>query len=293
VHILEQARLAEDVGLDLVVFEDALIYKGDPQSAGVWGNTQSAGVWEAMAIAAALAASTTSIAFGPSVINAPYRSAAHLAKIAETIDEISNGRFILGLGAGNTEDSDYAAFGFPTDHRYSRFAEAIVIIHSLLRTGAADFTGQFHSAKESELVMRGPRPNGPPIVIAAAGPKMLQLTARYADGWNWWTAHPSRPTPELASLVDSVAAACIAEDRDPSTLERSIDLYSLDPHSIAEPSDGDSGPLRGSPAEIADRLSKFDALGFKEARCDLVTDGSHTSALKAIEALGEAASLLR
>ena len=284
VHILEQVKLAEKVGLDLVVFEDALLYKG---------KTQSAGVWEAMAIAAAIAASTHSIEFGPSAINAPYRSAAHLAKLAETIDEIANGRFILGLGAGNTDDADYAAFGFPTDHRYSRFAEAIVIIHSLLKTGTADFAGAFHSAQDSELVMRGPRPTGPPIVIAAAGPKMLKLTAQYADGWNWWTMQPASPTSEITSLVNAVATACVAENRDPSDLQRSVDLYSLDPLSISADNDEPDGPLSGSPERIAERLSKFGELGFDEVRCNLLSDESHTSALEAIEALGEVASLLR
>ena len=284
VHILEQVKLAEQVGLDLVVFEDALLYKG---------KTQSAGVWEAMAIAAAIAASTHSIEFGPSVINAPYRSAAHLAKLAETIDEIANGRFILGLGAGNTDDADYAAFGFPTDHRYSRFAEAIVIIHSLLKTGTADFVGAFHSAQDSELVMRGPRPTGPPIVIAAAGPKMLKLTAQYADGWNWWTMQPASPTSEITSLVNALATACVAENRDPSDLQRSVDLYSLDPLSISADNDEPDGPLSGSPERIAERLSKFGELGFDEVRCNLLSDESHTSALEAIEALGEVASRLQ
>ena len=152
------ASTAEDVGFDSLVFEDALIYREADTTRGCW---------ESMAIAAGLAAVTSRIEFGQSVVNAPYRSPALTAKIAETIDEISGGRYICGIGAGNTEDYDYQAFGFPSDHRYSRFAEAIQILHGLLKEGRVDFTGQYHSAEDSELDLRGPRTQGPPIVVAA------------------------------------------------------------------------------------------------------------------------------
>lgn len=115
-------------------------------------------MWESVSIAAGLAAATSRIVVAHSVVNAPHRSPAMTASIATTLDEISGGRHGLGIGAGNTLDSDYEAFGFPTDRRYSRFAEAIRIIHGLLKTGRIDFEGEFCSAKDSELVLRGPSP---------------------------------------------------------------------------------------------------------------------------------------
>ena len=169
------ASTAERAGFDMFVFEDVLMYRGEAATDGCW---------ESMTIAGALAASTRTISFGHSVINAPYRNPAMTASMATTLDEVSGGRYVLGIGAGNSPLSDYEGFGFPTDHRYSRFAEAIEIIHTLLRTGRVEHSGEFYSANGAELVLRGPSAQGPEINIAAGGPRMLELVARYADAWN-------------------------------------------------------------------------------------------------------------
>jgi alkanesulfonate monooxygenase SsuD/methylene tetrahydromethanopterin reductase-like flavin-dependent oxidoreductase (luciferase family) len=251
-----RARAAEAVGFDSFVYEDALLYRGD---------TATDGCWEAVSISGALAAVTERIEIGPSVFNAPYRSAAMLARIADTLDEISGGRFIFGLGAGNTADSDYQAFGFPTDLRYSRFEEAIQIIHGLLKNDAIDFEGSYHSAKQSELVLRGPRPQGPPIMIAAGGPKMMRLTARFADSWNWWTWGEFDEFAALREKVDQFDEACADVGRDPSTIERTVDVYSIDVG-------GDSGQdhaMTGSTEDMAATLLRLGELGFDEARVDL------------------------
>ena len=273
------ARAAEKVGFDSFVFEDALLYRG-PQS------TQ--GCWESMSIAAALAVATEHIEIGQSVVNAPYRSAAMIARMAETIDEISGGRYLLGIGAGNTPDSDYEAFGFPTDARYSRFAEAIQIIHALLKTGVADFDGEYHSARQSELVLRGPRPTGPPIVIAASGPKMMRLTARYGDAWNWWSADHG-DSGALASLIEGLNGACEAEGRDPASLGRTLDLYTVDPMGRVEPEEAEAmgSPLVGSSAEIAEVILGFQSLGFDEVRCDL-----YPQTVDAVEAMAPVVELV-
>lgn len=253
---------AERVGFDMFVFEDALLYKGPD---GIDG------CWESFAIAAALGEATESISFGQSVVNSPYRSPALTAKLAQTLDEISGGRYVLGIGAGNTAGSDYRAFGFPTDHRFSRFAEAIQIIHSLLKTGSADFVGEFAFAIDSELVMAGPTPGGPSITIAAGGPKMLELTARYADAWNWWSydATFEQLGSTLGPLVSALEEACRSQQRDPSGLGRSLDLYSVVPPGFATDSAGMSNPVSGSAPAIADFILLCGDLGFEEVRCDL------------------------
>jgi alkanesulfonate monooxygenase SsuD/methylene tetrahydromethanopterin reductase-like flavin-dependent oxidoreductase (luciferase family) len=256
--------MAEEVGFDVFVFEDALLYRGEKATDGVW---------EATTIAAALAATTHHITIAPSVINSPYRSPAMVAKIAETIDEISAGRFVLGIGAGNTPDSDYWAFGFPTDKRYSRFAEAIQIIHALLKTGTVDFEGEFYSAKDAEMVLRGPRTHGPPINIAAGSPKMLGLAARYGDQWNWWgwgeTLEQIRT--RLTPIIETLEAACREEDRDPGGLVRTFDLYTVVPEPYADRA-GEAGvehPVTGSAAAITEYILDLGEMGFTEVRCDV------------------------
>jgi alkanesulfonate monooxygenase SsuD/methylene tetrahydromethanopterin reductase-like flavin-dependent oxidoreductase (luciferase family) len=175
-EMVRDSYLAADrAGFDVFTYEDALMYRTEDVTYGVM---------ESMSLSAALAATPASIHFGQSVVNAPYRTGGMLAKQAATIDEISGGRYRLGIGAGNTDDADYRGFGYPTDKRFSRFADTIRIVHSLLKTGEADYRGEYDFAEKAELVLRGPSPEGPPIEIAAKGPKMLRLVARYADAWN-------------------------------------------------------------------------------------------------------------
>ena len=265
--IRARAAAAEAIGFDMFVFEDALLYRGKETTDGVW---------ESVSIAAAVAATTSRINFGPSVANSPYRSPAMMAKIADTIDEISGGRFVLGVGAGNTEDSDYEAFGFPTDKRYSRFAEAIQIIHGLLKNGEIDFEGEFYNAKQAELVLRGPRPEGPPINIAAGGPKMLRLVARYADVWNWWGWDETLDQigERMRPIIGLLEQACEAEDRDPSILGRTFDLYTVVPEGFSTDAGSGGGldmeqPVMGSSEQIAEHLLSVGELGFEEVRCDV------------------------
>ena len=263
--IKELAVTAESVGFDMFVFEDALVYRGE----------ETDGCWESVAISAAIAEATSTIRFGPSVMNSPYRSPAMTASIATTLDEISQGRYVLGIGAGNTPDSDYEAFGFPTDHRYSRFAEAISIIHPLLRTGSVDHAGEYYAAKDAELVLRGPSPTGPPINIAAGGPKMLRLVARYADAWNWWgwDETPSQITERMIPIIAELHRACDEVGRDHQEIERTLDVYSVTPPGMSADGSSMSQPITGTPAEIAKQLLTLRSLGIVEVRVDL-TDKS-------------------
>lgn len=259
--IHDLAATAEQVGFDMFVFEDVLMYRGE---------TATDGCWESMTIAGAIAASTDSIRLGQSVVNAPYRSPAMTASMATTLDEISAGRYVLGIGAGNSPVSDYKGFGFPTDHRYSRFAESIHIIHTLLRTGRVTYDGEFYSADDAELVLRGPASHGPEINIAAGGTRMLELVARYADAWNWWTWDETigEALERLVPLMNQLDAACEAIGRDPSSLQRTLDLYSVTPPGLAPNTDMHQ-PLSGNPEQITEALLRLRASGFGEVRCDL------------------------
>ena len=172
------ARLAEDMGFDSLWVVDHLLYRLE-------GEDQPRGVWECWSFLSALAAITERVELGTLVLAMGWRNPALLAKMADTVDEISGGRLILGMGSGYHR-LEYEAFGFPFDYKVSRFEEAIHIVCGLLRDGQIDYTGTYHSARDCELKPRGPRANGPPILIGTntGSPRMQGLTARYADMWN-------------------------------------------------------------------------------------------------------------
>lgn len=249
--ILTMATLAEDVGFDSLWLEDHLLFRLDD------GPTE--GPWECWTLLSALAAVTSRVELGPLVACTSFRSPALLAKMADTVDEISGGRLILGLGAG-WHEPEYNAFGFPFDHRVSRFEEALQIIHSLLRTGSVDFNGTYYQARDCELVPRGPRPEGPPIWLGSTSPRMMGLMARYADGWNTYFNRHGNDPANIPALREVVDAACVDAGRDPATLERTCAVLVSFEGTTSEPSSANpSGapPLSGSPEEIATTLRGF------------------------------------
>src|SRR5215212_8585260 len=179
----EMAQLGEQIGADSLWITDHLIHR----EAG----EEPRGMWECWSLISALAAVTEKPEIGTLVMSTSFRNPALLAKMADTVDEISGGRLMLGLGAGWNE-AEYIAFGYPFDHRVSRFEEAVTIIAGLLRDGHIDFEGTYYEARDCELRPRGPRANGPSIMIGTVGARMLRQTALYADAWNaffWWTGN--------------------------------------------------------------------------------------------------------
>jgi alkanesulfonate monooxygenase SsuD/methylene tetrahydromethanopterin reductase-like flavin-dependent oxidoreductase (luciferase family) len=239
------AQKAEEVGFDSLWLVDHLLY-------GFSEEDPARGVWECWSLMAALAAVTEKAELGQVVTATAFRNPALLAKMADTVDEISGGRVILGLGAGYYK-LEYDAFGYPYDHRYSRFEEALQIIVTLLREGKIDFDGRFYTARDCELRPRGPRPQGLPVLIGTSGEKMLRLTAKYADQWNGWLVR-GRNTPEsIAEVRANVDAACADVGRDPATLQRTVTLmFDLEPGA-----DSSRGPITGSPEQVAEAIRAF------------------------------------
>jgi len=196
---VEMARRAEAVGFDSLWLGDHLLYRYDD------GSTR--GPWEMWTMLAALAASTSRIRLGSLVASTAFHAPAMLAKLATTVDEVSGGRLILGLGAGWNEP-EFRAFGFPFDHRIDRFEEAFTIVRTLLQDGAIDFDGRYFQARDAELLPRPSRPGGPPLLIGSIGPRMLRITLPHVQAWNVWYADtantPAGLEPHLG-LVDGIS----------------------------------------------------------------------------------------
>jgi alkanesulfonate monooxygenase SsuD/methylene tetrahydromethanopterin reductase-like flavin-dependent oxidoreductase (luciferase family) len=255
--LAEMARLGEEIGVDSLWITDHLIHRVPGE--------EPRGMWECWSLIAALSAITERAEIGTLVLCSSFRNPALLAKMADTVDEISNGRLILGIGAGWNKP-EYDAFGYPFDHRTDRFAEALQILTGLLREGQIDFDGVYYQARDCELRPRGPRSQGPPIVVGAsqAGPRMLDLAARYADGWNTWFGSTGNTVEGLMPLLANVDSACAAARRDPETLERSAAvIVEVGPH---EPSAMTGPPLTGGPAAIAAGLRAHAAAGLSHVQ---------------------------
>jgi alkanesulfonate monooxygenase SsuD/methylene tetrahydromethanopterin reductase-like flavin-dependent oxidoreductase (luciferase family) len=208
-----------------------------------------------------------------------------LAKKAATVDEISGGRLVLGLGAGWNE-VEYRAFGFPFDHRASRFEEAFTIVRTLLADGYIDFDGRFYSIRDCELLPR-PRPGGPPLMIGSQGPRVLAASLPWVRSWNAWFAWFGNNPDGLAEILGRVDEACTAADRDPRTLERTVAVMVAMPDATAE-TYGSPGRSQAAPiaaGDLPEILQRYAALGISEVQ--LVVD---PITVASIESLGDVIS---
>lgn len=227
--IREIAQMAEAGGLDSIWLSDHLLYRFDPDI--------TEGPWECWTLLTALAELTTRVEVGTIVLCSPFRNPALVAKMAHTIDEISGGRLILGIGAG-WHQPEFDAFGYPFDRRVDRFEEALQIIQPLLKGKSVSFVGTHHQARDCLITPTGPRPDSIPLLIAAFGPRMLRLTAQYADMWNTaWLGEAK----ELNEPRTALHSACIEAERDPSTLDVTAGV------SVAFPDLGNTRPFAKKP----------------------------------------------
>jgi len=209
----------------------------------------------------AVAAVTSRVKVGTWVLSALHRNPGITAKAVETLDEISGGRFVFGLGSGHA-GSQARAFGLPEDHVHGRFAEAVEIIVALLRQGRADFEGSFHAARDLEHRPVGPRPGRIPIMIGASGPKMLRLAALHADIWSWYVNERSDMV-EFGPRLEALEAMCAEVGRDPATIGRSAGIL-VEPTAVTGAAEALAVPLRGSAEEIADGIRTFRDGGFTQ-----------------------------
>ena len=254
-ELREHVLAAEASGLDSIWAADHLIFREDGSSSGIH---------ECWTMLAAIAAITQRVEIGPLVLALPFRNPALTAKMATALDEVSGGRLILGFGCG-WHEPEFNAFDYPFDHRVGRFEEGLNVVLPLLRTGRVQVEGRWHRA-DAELLPPGPRPNGPPILIAGRQPRMLRLVARHADAWNAAWFGRGEEAGALEQRIADLREACVAEGRDPATISLTAGLFVSFP-ALQGPEDEDppGNAITGDAAEVGRELAAYAEMGIEHA----------------------------
>jgi len=259
-HLRAFAQEAEADGLDSAWVYDHLLFRFPGRGAQ--------GIHEAWTVLSALSAVTERLTLGTIVLAMPFRNPALLAKMAVTLDDVSGGRLVLGVGAG-WHEPEFDAFDYPFDHRVGRFEEALQILMELVREGRASFSGRWHAARDVELIPWSRRSDGSsiPILIAGKRPRMLRLVAEHANAWNTaWLGRAVELAPRVAPLMDALAAA----GRDPGTLEVTVGVNVVLPDLAEDPGSLDAeSSLSGPAEELAEALAEYRAAGAAHLICQM------------------------
>ncbi|MGH2679873.1 MAG: TIGR03619 family F420-dependent LLM class oxidoreductase [Actinomycetota bacterium] len=237
------ARAAEESGFDSIWVGDHYLYRG--------GGRPERGPWEAWTLLAGLSTITERVRLGPLVACLNFHNPAVFAKTAATVDELSGGRLVLGVGAGWNQ-TEFEAFGLPFDHRASRFEEAFEIVRRLLDGERVTFEGTWHRVRDAVLL---PRPSRrPPIMIGSTGARVLAATLPHADVWNTWYDWYGNTAEGFATKVRELDEACERASRDPASLERSACVLIRLGDTGERPDEPGVVPLHGSPDAIGASL---------------------------------------
>lgn len=243
------ARLAEDAGWDTIWVADHFAPR--------LSDDRIQRFWECWTLLAALAEATSRVTIGPLITPTAFRTPPLLARMAATVDAISGGRLLVGLGAGADRERGFEFVGLPVAERASAFAEALEVIVPLLRGDQVDHAGRYYAVRDYQLGLPQARPGGPPVWIAGQKPRMIGLAARWGDAFNLNRVVSS--PEQLAGPFAELEAACLAIGRDPATIQRTgyafIALH-------ARPAAADSA-ISGTPEEIAARIHALHQAGME------------------------------
>jgi probable F420-dependent oxidoreductase len=246
------ARVAEEVGFDSIWVGDHYLYRGDGRP--------ERGPWEAWTLLAGLAARTERVRLGPLVACLNFHRPLVLAKAAATVDEISGGRLVLGVGAGWNR-SEFDAMGVPYDHRASRFTEAFEIIRRLLGGDRVSFAGRWHTTEDA--VVLPPPTRRTPIMVGSTGERVLAATLPSVDAWNTWYDWYGNSADGFASRNRTIDEACERAGRDPASVERSACVLVRFPGDAGERPD-EPGIATIRPAGVDEALRAFADAGAHE-----------------------------
>jgi probable F420-dependent oxidoreductase len=249
------ARAAEGAGFDSIWVGDHLLYRDDGRP--------ERGPWEAWTLLAALAAATERVELGPLVACAAFHPPGLIAKMAATLAEVSDSRFVLGLGAGWNEE-EFRAFGLPYDRRVSRFEESFEIIRRLLAGERVTLAGRHWQADDAVLLP--PPVVRPPLMIGSNGPRMLSIALPHVEAWNTWYEDFGNSADGFAKLNERISDAARDCGRDPAEIQRSACvLVALDGAAGERADAPQAPPLRGSAHGIAASLHELAEAGADEA----------------------------
>jgi alkanesulfonate monooxygenase SsuD/methylene tetrahydromethanopterin reductase-like flavin-dependent oxidoreductase (luciferase family) len=279
--IHDLAMQADGSGLDSIWVYDHLLYR--------FPERETMGVWECWSMLSALAQATDRVEIGTLVMPVSWRNPALLAKMAATVDEISSGRLILGLGTGYHRP-EFDAYGYRFDHLADQFEEAMEIITSLLRTGHVDFQGEYFSAADCELRPRGPRADGPPILVASRGPRMLRLTAKFADAWNTAWFGPVEGSAERRADLER---ACVEVGRDAQAIDVTVGVHVAMPELLKEPEINPETTLCGTPEQIGEAFRAYKAAGVSHLICGALADMTPEYTSQVMTRVAEAVTIYR
>ncbi len=255
-ELIAMTQAAERVGFDSAWLGDHLIYDlpdGTPR-----------GPWEVYTSVAALSAVTERLQLGTLVSSLGFHDPAMIAKMSATIDAISGGRFVLGVGSGWNE-REYRAYGLPFDRRVDRFEEAFGLLRRLLAGETVTHSGTYYTLDRCVIDPPPTRPGGPVLMLGSNSPRMASIALPHVDSWNvWWSIFGN--TPEgFAEVVADMRARTAAAGRDPDEAEATACVYVQVPggvgRTMGDPSMARIAPLRGSPQELAEQLAAFGMAG--------------------------------
>jgi alkanesulfonate monooxygenase SsuD/methylene tetrahydromethanopterin reductase-like flavin-dependent oxidoreductase (luciferase family) len=271
------AKAAEASGFDSIWVGDHLLYRG--------AGRQERGPWEAWTLLAALASATDRVDLGPLVNCAGFRPPGLLAKMAATVDEVSGGRLVLGLGAG-WNDAEFRAFGIPFDHLASRFEESFDIVRRLLTGERVTLHGRFWRVDDAVLLPRPAR--CPPLMVGSVGSRMLHVTLPFVDAWNTWYELYGNTPEGFVKLNAIVTDAAERAGRSPSQIARSACvLVVLGREAGMRPIPNGVRPLEGTIEGIAAGLREMEEAGADEV---ILVVSPITE--RSIRALGDALAIL-
>jgi F420-dependent oxidoreductase-like protein len=261
-RVVEQAKAAEEAGFDLVTVMDHLYQIG-----GVGSVDEP--MLEGWLALAALARETNRVRLGTLVTGVTYRNPAMLAKEVTTLDTISGGRAILGIGAA-WNDVEHEGYGYdfpPVGQRMDRLEEALAIIKAMFTEDRPSFHGTHYQIERALNVPKPVQPGGPPILIGGGGEqRTLKIAARYADMTHWFAIG----LEALNHKTEVLQRHCEAIGRDPSTIQRTMGAPVIVTGSEAEkqavlemiPPERRPYIPAGSPEQVVDALRPYIDAGF-------------------------------